>query len=122
MFNRYKVGQLGEDYAKTYLQDKGYRIVAQHHTSQWGELDIVAKKSNKLVFIEVKTRVGLGKGYPFEAVTRTKVMHLMRSIQYFLLKNDYRGYKLSLDVVSVLLNQDYTLKQIKHYETLLPNL
>jgi len=66
--------------------------------------------------MEVKTRIGTLKGKPFEAVTYKKLQHLRRPIQFFLLKNKLRNYKLSVDVVSVVLAPDRTLKTIEFFE------
>jgi Holliday junction resolvase-like predicted endonuclease len=49
-------GKWGEELAASYLRHKGYQIVFHNFHSKYGELDIVAKKNNLLVFVEVKTR------------------------------------------------------------------
>lgn len=110
------IGQKGEVEAIIYLQKKGYQILERNYYSRWGEIDVIAKKNAKITFIEVKTRVGTLKGKPYEAVNLRKISHLLRPIQYFLLQNDYKKYKLSLDVISIVLNADLTIKELKHFE------
>ena len=82
-------------------------------------LDIIAKKGNKLCFIEVKTRVGAAKGKPYEAVGYYKKKSLMRAIQYFLMKNDYKEYKYSLDEISIEFMLNQKVKNITYYTNVL---
>ena len=50
-----KLGDIGENIAAGFLEKHGYRIIERNYLRQWGELDIVAKKKNKIHFIEVKS-------------------------------------------------------------------
>ncbi len=110
------IGKLGEKYASDFLRSKGYIILENNFHTHWGEIDLIAKKDKKIYFIEVKTRVGESKGKPYEAVDFIKVKHLMRPIQLYLLKKNLKDYKLSLDVISVVLNADRSVKEIKYYK------
>lgn len=110
------IGKLGEDSASEFLQSKGYVIIDKNFQTRWGEIDLIAKKDKKVFFVEVKTRIGGYKGKPYEAVNLGKVKRLMRPIKFYLLKNKLEDYKLSLEVVSVTLNLDKTIKEIKQYE------
>lgn len=56
-------GKHGEELAAVYLQAQGYQIVFRNFYSKYGELDIVAKKNNLLVFVEVKTRTQIGRAH-----------------------------------------------------------
>ena len=110
------IGRKGETEAIKYLHAKGYQIIEQNLYTHWGEIDIIAKKDKKLSFIEVKTRTGQNKGKPYDSVTSTKIKHLMRPIRLYLLQNNYKDYKLSLDVISILLKDDLSVHTINHYE------
>ena len=50
-----KTGEIGENIAVKFLVKQGFSILDRNYTKKWGELDIVAKKDNKLYFIEVKS-------------------------------------------------------------------
>ena len=50
-----KIGQLGEDSACEYLIKMGYKVIERNYLKKWGEIDIVAKKDNRIHFIEVKS-------------------------------------------------------------------
>ncbi len=67
-----KLGQRGEDLAAVYLQKKGYKIIQRNYKTQIGEIDIIARDRDVLVFIEVKTRESLEYGQPFESVNKNK--------------------------------------------------
>ncbi|OGK10095.1 hypothetical protein A2767_00545 [Candidatus Roizmanbacteria bacterium RIFCSPHIGHO2_01_FULL_35_10] len=110
------IGKKGEQEASKFLKSKGYRIIEQNFHTHWGEIDLIAVKDSKLSFIEVKTRSNNHFGKPYESMTIHKINHLRRPVQYFLLKNDYKNYKLSLDVISIVINGDLTVNNLKHFE------
>ena len=112
------IGRIGETEAINYLHSKGYHVVEQNFYTHWGEIDIIAKKDKKLSFIEVKTRTGQNKGKPFDSVTSSKIKHLFRPIRLYLLQNNYKDYKLSLDVISIVLKEDLSVDKINHYENI----
>lgn len=67
-----KLGEKGEGIAVGFLRKMGYRIVQQNYRTPVGEIDIIAKDGDTLVFVEVKTRESLEYGLPFESVIRRK--------------------------------------------------
>lgn len=113
------IGKIGEDFAANYLQKQGYTILHRNYSTRYGELDIIAKKGNKISFIEVKTRSNLLKGKPYEAVTYYKIKHLRSAAEIYLLKNKIKDCKLSLDNISILLNTDNSIKEIFLYENII---
>ena len=70
--NRRALGEMGERWAREYLQDQGYRIRETNFRCRKGEVDIVAQEGDCLVFVEVRTRSGPGFGTPEESVTAAK--------------------------------------------------
>ena len=72
LINRKIIGDKGEQQAGHYLRANGYEILETNWRSGKAEIDIIAKKENLLVFIEVKTRQSLKKGLPRESVNRSK--------------------------------------------------
>lgn len=110
------IGKIGEEIALQYLLQKGYILLKQNFTTHWGELDLILKKGNTVVFVEVKTRVGALKGKPYEAVNIQKLSHLKRPIQFFLLDKQYKDYKYSLDVISITLNAQLLQEDFKHFQ------
>jgi putative endonuclease len=110
------IGKVGEQIAASYLKKNGLQIIGRQLTFHWGEIDLVAKQNNKIHFIEVKTRLGTTHGKPYEAITFSKIKSLKRAIEYYILKNKLKNYKLSLDVISIILNEDQSIKKLNYYE------
>ncbi len=67
-----ELGRRGEDAAANFLHSRGYEILERNWTCRFGEADIIARDSNTIVFVEVKTRRNVEKGFPGEAVTAAK--------------------------------------------------
>ncbi|MDF2630782.1 MAG: hypothetical protein K0R39_4613 [Symbiobacteriaceae bacterium] len=76
--SRTALGRAGEEAAARHLLGLGYRIIARNLRFRFGELDIVAEEDGCLVFVEVKTRTGVGYGTAAEAVTPAKQRQLIR--------------------------------------------
>lgn len=67
-----ELGARGEALAALHVADSGMEVIDRNWRSRYGELDIVAKDGDTMVFVEVKTRSGIGYGTPAEAVTYAK--------------------------------------------------
>ena len=67
-----RLGEKGEGLAVRFLKKQGYKIIEQNYRTRIGEIDVIAKDRDTLVFIEVKTRESIEYGMPFEAVNRAK--------------------------------------------------
>lgn len=100
---RISLGQTGEKIAKVHLEKNGYLIRELNYNVPLGEIDIIAEHKGELVFIEVKTRSGVGFGTPAEAVTSRKQKQIIRVAQYYLSKNNCFDRPARFDVVSILL-------------------
>jgi putative endonuclease len=97
-----ELGSHGERIAAAFLTDAGLRILDRNWRCREGELDLVARDGNALVFCEVKTRRGTGYGYPVEAVTPAKQRRLRVLAQRWLAAHDHHAPDLRFDVVGVL--------------------
>ena len=102
MDQRQSLGKLGEDLACEELERRGYAIVERRFRTRCGELDIVARDGDVLVFVEVKARSGGGFGSPFDAVTWQKRQRLSAMAESYLLHKRIAGVACRFDVVSVL--------------------
>ena len=97
-----QLGTLGEDIAVRYLTDHGFRVLDRNWRHARGELDVVAREADALVFCEVKTRRGTGYGVPAEAVTAAKRRRLRTLSGLWLQTHDEHAAQLRFDVVAVL--------------------
>jgi putative endonuclease len=112
------IGRIGEEMARHYLQDHGYILLKQNFTTHWGELDLIMQKENKIIFVEVKTKIGDIRGKPYDAITPAKLFHLKRPIQYFLMDKKYKDFKYALDVISVTLNSQLLKENLQHFQNI----
>ncbi len=79
-----RLGEKGEGLAVEFLKKKNYKIIKQNYKTPIGEIDIVAKDGETLVFIEVKTRESLEYGQPFEAVNSFKKRKIAKAAMLYL--------------------------------------
>lgn len=119
MASNLEIGKIGEQIASSFLQSKGITIVEYNFRTKFGEIDIVGKKDNKTIFVEVKTRIGEAKGKPYEAVNARKISHLKMASTLYVLKNKLKNTKLSLQVVSIVLRSDLKIQKILYFDNLL---
>jgi putative endonuclease len=103
---RMELGARGERIAAAYLTDAGLRVIDRNWRCREGELDLVAREADAIVFCEVKTRRGSGFGHPVEAVTPAKQRRLRTLAQRWLAAHDEHAPDLRFDVVGVLLRPD----------------
>jgi putative endonuclease len=96
------LGAHGERIAAAYLTDRGLRVLDRNWRCREGELDIVAREGDALVFCEVKTRRAVGFGHPVEAVGPVKQRRLRTLAQRWLAAHDEHAPELRFDVVGVL--------------------
>lgn len=99
------VGRQGEELARRYLEQQGFRILACNYRVPLGEIDLIAEEGGTVAFIEVKARTGSSHGHPLEAVTAAKQRQLARVALHYL-SGEPRERPARFDVVSVQFNQD----------------
>lgn len=109
-------GIKGENIAAAYLQDNGYTIIERNYRKQYGEVDIIATYKNTLVFVEVKTRTSTQFGTGFEAITYWKLKSLIKTAQVYKKFHPRLPNALRIDAISIMLDQNGTLKDIQHME------
>jgi len=107
-----ELGRTGEDIACEHLRKKGYEIVERGFRLFRGEIDIVARDGDTLVFVEVKTRADESHGRPEESVTPGKQRQIRRIAQAYLVKNPCADVDCRFDVVAILFRgpDDYRLE------------
>jgi len=95
-------GREGEEIAVEYLIGKGYRILVRNYRTVLGEIDIIAREGNTLVFIEVKARSGEQFGAPQDAVDPKKQVKVSRVALAYLKHKKVVSCACRFDVVAVL--------------------
>lgn len=94
-------GHHGEDLACQYLEKEGYKILERNYRIRGGEIDIVAKDGETLVFIEVKTRWSREYGLPAESMTPWKIKALLKTARFYVAKINWGDREYRLDFVGV---------------------
>ena len=108
-----ETGKIGEKAAEEFLINKGLTLVSRNFSSRFGEIDLIMREKNILVFVEVKTKKGLGWGSPEEMFTRGKYERVKRMASVYL-----KGKEVScrIDMVAVVLGEENQPVSVKHYE------
>lgn len=98
---RLSLGKAGEEKAAEYLLDKGHKILKKNFSTRYGEVDIITRLRETIVFVEVKTRSSSSYGSPLEAVTKKKQLQIARTALEFLRQKKLFDTDARFDVISV---------------------
>lgn len=104
--NNRQVGAKHEDKAAKLLSENGYKILCRNFSCRIGEIDIIAENEGYLCFIEVKYRSNTNYGFPSEAIDSRKRHKIVKTAQYYMLRNNYPEYSpCRFDVVEIINNK-----------------
>ncbi len=115
------VGNTGEKAAVKFLKTKGYRIVETNFRTIFGELDVIARCGDTIVFVEVKTRATDSLGPPYLAVTRLKQRHIIKNALFYLKSRHLLDKAWRVDIISVKLSRDLRVENIELIENAVEN-
>ena len=110
-------GKEGEEAAVKYLENKGYQIICKNFRCIQGEIDIIAKSNEYIIFVEVKTRTNYQYGEAREAVDIRKQKHIYEAAKYYLYKNKMEECKTRIDIIEVYIIGGE--KRINHIEQIM---
>jgi putative endonuclease len=96
------LGRRGEQVAADYFAASGAVIVDRNWRCSQGEIDLVVRDGDELVFVEVKTRSGLGYGHPLEAITAQKLARLRRLAAAWCEAHADAAARIRIDAVAVI--------------------
>ncbi len=113
---RRDVGILGEKLAQNFLKQRGYHILQTNYRCPEGEIDIVARHRDSLVFIEVRTKKNLKFGSPEESITPTKKEKLRAVAYRYQQTHDNLPSSWRIDVVAIELDQRDRISRIELIE------
>ncbi len=99
------LGSRGEDIAISHLRGMGYKIIDRNYRGKLGEVDIIAKDKDILVFVEVKTRKNGSFGSPKMAVTERKKRQLSKVALEYLKMSGLSDVRCRFDVVAIQLDR-----------------
>ncbi len=113
---RREIGVLGENAAQNYLKKRGYRIIETNYRCPRGEIDIIARHREYLVFIEVRTKSNLFFGTPEESISATKRSRMKLTAAYYLQSLSILPVSWRIDFVAVEMGDNGKLKRIEIIE------
>jgi len=104
VFNRdsNQKGQQAEEIARQYLQQQGLVTIDSNFFSRQGEIDLIMRDNEFLVFIEVRYRKHCRYGHPLETINYSKQQKIFKTVQYFLLKHpQFNRLPCRIDAVAI---------------------
>jgi putative endonuclease len=105
------LGQRGERAAALFLRRQGLRVLVRGYRTRTGEIDLIAREGETLVFVEVKAR---RQGVPAEAVTPEKQRRITLAALHFLHRYELLEVRSRFDVVSIIWPDDRRPPQVEH--------
>ena len=102
--DRAAIGRRGEDEAARFLESRGYKVLERNFRCRYGEIDLVARDGQAVVFIEVKTRGSDRFGAPLASVDSKKQKKILLTAQFYIESNRLFDSDLRFDVVGIQIN------------------
>ncbi len=110
----HSLGRWGEHHAARHLERRGWTILARNHRFGRREVDLVARRGDLVVFVEVKTRAGEAYGSGLDAVTWRKRREIEAVAAHFLAVRGLEGVDVRFDVVAVTLRPGGLGARVEH--------
>lgn len=95
-------GAKAEEIAVNFLINKNYKILEKNYNTRYGEIDIICKKDNMIIFVEVKMRKSSVFGLPEETVLKPKIDRIRKTALIYLDKADEYYADIRFDVIAIL--------------------
>ena len=98
------LGRRGEDLAHRYLRKRKYVVVARNYrpvSGAAGEIDLVVRRGEKLIFVEVKTRASNAVSFPERAVNHEKQRHIIRVARDYARRANVAWADVRFDVIAI---------------------
>ncbi|MDP2944465.1 MAG: YraN family protein [bacterium] len=115
MIKTKEIGQRGEAIALEYLKKAGYRIIALNYRSRRLEIDIIAQRDKRLIFLEVKTRFQNKADKNETPLSANQVKNLKHAIIDYCFKNRINPARAYLDLIVISVNRTTKLASLRHY-------
>ncbi len=97
-------GKAAEDLAASFLKSKKYEILDRNFKTKFGEIDIIARDGNCIVFIEVRSKSYSFFGRPEETVNKEKIKKIIKTAQFYIQTKNPSFSEVRFDIISILHN------------------
>jgi putative endonuclease len=116
-----KIGKIGEELAISYIEKKGYKIIARNKRYKEGEIDIIFVDGDEIVFCEVKTRRYKTEFLPEYSINWKKVKALKEASIRFLVENNYENRNIRFDGIFIFytFGTKFAIKKIEHIKDII---
>jgi putative endonuclease len=114
---RKQLGEYGENLASDFLVRRGCQIIDRNFYTNYGEIDLIARQGDELLFVEVKTRTKNNFGYPENAVDWRKLGHLSKTARIWMTSKNINS-RWRLDIISVEINKQTKTAKITWFNDL----
>ena len=115
--SRLDIAEIGESLAVAHLKARGCKILAQNYRAGRGEIDLIVKDGQFIVFVEVKTRRSLRFGVPQAAVTKQKQRQISKIALTYLQSKNLWDAPCRFDVIGIHLSYQSELLHLEHIES-----
>lgn len=113
---RREVGILGEKIAQSFLEQNGYNIVETNYRCSEGEIDVIARREDLLVFVEVRTRRSNNFGSPEESITAIKKKRLAAVAEHYGQHREGLPSSWRIDVLAIQMEHNGRVSRIELIE------
>ena len=115
--SRLDIAKIGESLAVEHLKARGCKVLARNYRAGRGEIDLIVKDGQFIVFVEVKTRRSLKFGVPQAAVTQQKQRQISKIALTYLQSKNLWDVPCRFDVIGIHLSYQYELLRLEHIES-----
>lgn len=106
MYFKQEIGKKGEGLAEAYLKLMGYEILEKNFRCFRGEIDLIALDGKQIIFIEIKSRHSKEYGLASEAVTESKLKHIYKTAEYYLITKKLEKNDARIDVIEIYIGKN----------------
>lgn len=94
-------GEKAERLAEHFLTLQGYQPIARNFHSRVGEVDLIMRHQSTYVFVEVRYRADSSRGSASESITQNKYRRVLKTAEYWLIKNNLQHSQYQIDVIAI---------------------
>lgn len=119
-----EIGKIGEDLAREYLREQGYKIIEQNYKTKYAEIDLIAQKpgnflsKSELIFVEVRTKIGEKFGTPEDTINKAKLWKVLQNAKSYMGFAKWGG-PARIDAVCIVLRPDFSVLRLTHHENII---
>ena len=118
--DRVRIGITGQSHAEVFLKKKGYKLITSNWRSKLGEIDLIMRDKDTLIFVEVKALTRFSRHFqPEDHLTPSKERKLKQLALAYLNWRNIGGTSYRIDLVAVDLDRDLPVLDIRHYENII---